>query len=176
MARDIEDFLRRAAERRQQKAGGGAPTPPPKEKPRQPVQRRPIEPRAAEPVEAKIVEPRPVQKRRPVKTSIRSGSVADHVQSHLDTSSIAEHAEQLGDRIANVYEQADTRVHEHLDHNLSKLDDRPTVTGQAAPAIFGANSSNLAGELREVLSNPKTIGRAILIAEILKRPDFDRWE
>ena len=182
MARDIEEFLRKAAERRQQQKGG-APQRPPQQTPQQPSRRQPPrreEPMIIEAVEADIVEARPA--RRPVqsppkqprkKSSIRKQSVADHVQSHIDTSSIAEHASSLGERISSVHEQVDARIHERLDHDLTVIDDKPSVTEAPRKKIFGATHADAAAELHQMLQNPKAVGQAILVAEILKRPDFD---
>jgi len=184
MARDIEEFLRRAAERRQQQKGGGAPQPKqPQAQPRQPARRPP----AQQPiiiddaeVQAEIVEARQVRrpieskiKSKPKLSSIRSGSVADHVKSHIDTSGIADHADQLGERITSVHDEVESRIHSRLDHDISVIDDKPTVTDDASPAIFGAASTDKAKSLRTLLSDPTSVGQAIVIAEILKRPDFD---
>ena len=179
MARDIEEFLRKAAERRQKQKGGGAPQQQPRrqETPqRQPPRRQvPREPVIIDEVE--IVEPRPVQPKkrpRPKKpATIRSGSVADHVKSHINTSDIASHAEQLGDRISTVHDQVESRIQQRLDRDLTTLDDTPTVTDDPPPAIFGARSSSATEKLREMLSNPKSVAQAILVAEILKRPNMD---
>lgn len=181
MARDIEEFLRKAAERRLQQKGGGPQKrhpqqPPPSPSPAQPPQ----DPYVIEAVEAEVVEAPPVRqttqpptKKPPRKSSIRSQSVADHVESHIDTSQIAQHAAELGSNIANVREKVDARIHQRLDSDLSKLDDRPTVTDDPTPAIFGARNTSAADELHRLLQNPKSVGQAILIAEILKRPEFD---
>ncbi len=173
MARDIEEFLRKAAERRQQQKGG-APQQPPRRQP-QPAQK----PMIIDAVEADIVEARPARRPAPrppkkprKKSSIRTQSVGDHVQSHIDTSAIAEHASSLGERISSVHDQTDIRVHQRLDHDLTAIDDKPSVTEAPRPAILGARNSNAADELRQLLGNPKSIGQAILIAEILKRPDI----
>ena len=193
MARDIEEFLRRAAERRQQQKGGGAPQQrqpeaPPQSKPEPPPQRQtlaeplrqqtPERPMVVEDVE--IVENRPVRskigsqiKTRSKLTSIRSGSVSDHVKSHINTSQIAEHAAQLGERISGVHDEVESRIHGRLDSDLSVIDDTPTVTDDESPKIFGAATDSKAVALRAMLSNPTSVGQAILVAEILKRPDFD---
>jgi hypothetical protein len=185
MARDIEEFLRRAAERRQQQKAGGAAQPqqPQQPQPRQPPRQMPPQkPMVIEDVE--IVESKPA--RRPIESkikskikanpnlsSIRSGSVADHVKSHIDTSKIAEHAEHLGDRIAGVHEEVESRISSRLDRDISVIDDKPTVTDDAPAAIFGAASKDKALALRALLSNPTAVGQAIVMAEILKRPDFE---
>jgi len=171
MARDIEEFLRRAAERRQQQKGGGQPKPPPRQQPpqqpRKPVQQRPVEPEIVEAVPVSRPRPKP-----PRKTSIRSQSVADHVKSHIDTSSIASHAEQLGDRIADVHERVQSNIHQNLDHDITVLDDKASVTDSLPSEIFGAPNDDFAEELRQMLRNQKMVGKAIILAEILKRPQF----
>ncbi len=192
MARDIEEFLRRAAERRQQQKGGGQPKPPSRQQPpqqtRKPIrQQRPLEPTIVEPtiveptiveptiVSAEIVEAVPSSRRRatpPQKTSLREQSVADHVRSHIDTSRIASHAEQLGDRIADIKDRVETNVHRRLDHDITALDDKSSITDTLPSDIFGKPTDQFAEELRQMLRDQRTVGKAIILAEILKRPDF----
>ena len=176
MARDIEEFLRRAAERRQQQKQGGAPKPPPPRKPpprQQPLQRQPP------PVEAEIVEDVPVARRRqkpksekPKKKALREQRVAKHVRDHIDVSDVSARADTLGDRIAGVHDKVESAVHQHLDHDLTELDDTQSVTELPSPKIFGAKSDAFAEELRQMLKNPKMVGKAIILADILKRPEF----
>lgn len=173
MARDIEEFLRRAAERRQQQKNQGQKAPPAR-----PV-RRPLPE-----IEVEIVEPRAdkaPRRKQNVRPSIaekqkdfRHQSVAEHVQQHLDTSKIAQHADNLGDRIASVHDKVDQAVHRRLDHNVSKIDDRPTITDDPRPGVVGGEEiSPIAVELLQMLSQPKSIRQAILLSEILKRPEWD---
>ena len=172
MARDIEEFLRRAAERRQQQKGG---------QPAKPA--RPIEE-----VKVEIVTPRLVQQpaKRPevvrptvvpkVKTSqsdFRNESVSDHVQTHLDNRSIGQHAENLGQRISSVHDQVDQQIHQRLDHDISQIDDLPTITDDTPSEVTGVQAAPVATELLTMLSNPRSIQQAILMAEILNRPDWD---
>lgn len=185
MARDIEEFLRKAAERRQQKSGGG----------KSPDSRRPAarpqspspQPRRLQPevVEAEVVRAQPMnpraksQKPKPArvkpapKRNLREESVAEHVRNHIDTSSIATHAEQLGDRIANVHDQVDASIHQRLDHDLTAIDDTPSVTDSLSAAAMEDTGASMAEQLRKMLKNPKTVGHAILLSEVLRRPDFD---
>ncbi len=174
MARDIEEFLRRAAERRQQQKNQG----------QQPPQPRPVRQPIPE-IEVEIVEPKLVNSPPRIKPNVRptvgqpsqdlrKESVAEHVKKHLDTSRIAQHAEHLGDRIANVHDQVDQAIHRRLDHDVSKIDDLPTITDDVRPGVVGGNKVNpLAAELLHMLSNPQSIQQAILMSEILKRPDWD---
>ena len=193
MARDIEEFLRRAAERRkQQKQGGGAPKQPPQRQPPQrqqprqqtPPQRKPPQRqqprRQPPPIEAEIVDPVPVYRRRQQpktrppqkKKPLREQSVAEHVRTHIDVSDVSARADTLGDRIENVHDQVEATIHQHLDHDLTELDDTQSITELPPPKIFGAKSDAFAQELRDMLANPKQVGKAIILAEILKRPEF----
>lgn len=180
MARDIEEFLRKAAERRKQQAGGGGNKPAQPQPPRQqpaPQQRAPQQPPRQKPrvVEAEVVQasrrPAPAQPPRKI-SNLRNESVADHVKSHINTSSIASHAEQLGDRISSVHDEVDARIHRSLDRDLTEIDDTPSVTDAPRPAIFGKRSTLAADEIRKMLSDPRSVGQAILVSEILKRPNF----
>ncbi|MDA7887613.1 hypothetical protein N9B12_00990 [bacterium] len=187
MARDIEEFLRKAAERRQQQKSG-AGKPPESRRPASRPQSRPPEPRRLEPqvVEAEVVRAKPLtsrvktrkQQRAPgakpaPKRNLRDQSVAEHVRSHIDTSSIATHAENLGDRIASVHDKVDASIHRRLDHDLTEIDDTPSVTDNLSAAAMEASGVPMSEQLRRMLQNPKTVGHAILLAEVLKRPDFD---
>jgi len=194
MARDIEEFLRKAAERRQQKGGGGKA--PQSLRPASRPQSRPVEPPRVEPprvepqvVEAEIVRAKPQasrltggnQQRSPgvkaapvaPKRSLREEGVAEHVRNRIDTSGIAAHAENLGDRIASVHGQVDAGIHQRLDHDLTEIDDSPSVTDGLSAAAMKDSGVPMAEQLRRMLKNPKTVGRAILLAEVLRRPDFD---
>lgn len=176
MAKDIEDFLRRAAERRRQQQDKQVPqqtrpTPPrPAPRPVPPQPTRDAPPRRLQPVEAIIVDDVEIIDEV---IDLRDQSVQDHVKSHINTSDIAEHAKALGSRISGVAKQVETRVHQHLDHDISKVDDRETITDDQPKAIFGAKNNPVAAKLRKMLSNPQDVGNAIFLAEILKRPDWD---
>ena len=186
MARDIEEFLRRAAERRkQQKQGGGAKPPPRQQQPRQqpPRQRQQTPKRQPQrrppPVEAEIVDDIPASRRRqkpktkkPKKKTLQEQRVARHVRENIDVSDVSARADTLGDRIADVHDQVESAIHKHLDHDLTALDDTQSITELPPPAIFGAKSDEFAEELREMLRNPQMVGKAIILAEILKRPEF----
>ena len=186
MARDIEEFLRRAAERRnKQKQGGGAKPPSRQQPPRQqpprqqtPRQRQPPR-RQPPPVEAEIVDAVPVSRRRqnpkpkqPKKKSLREQRVAKHVRGSIDVSDVSARADTLGDRIADVHDQVESAVHKRLDHDLTAIDDTQSITELPPPKIFGAKSDAFAEELREMLKNPQMVGKAIILADILKRPEF----
>ena len=174
MARDIEEFLRKAAERRKQQSGGGAPTPqqpkprPPlaQQPPRQPPPQRPRPAsRPAAPIEPVIVLDQAdiVEKPR----------LAPNFKSSIDTSSISEHADALGQGVRNAAQRVDDNISRHLDHNVGKIDDTDTITDDPSAKIVGAKNMTVVTDLRKLLSSKKSVGQAIILAEILKRPDFD---
>jgi hypothetical protein len=157
MARDIEEFLRKAAERRNKKAEQSAPqpvahttpsisNPPPRPQPQPPRPQR----------SQMVVAPEEVE-------IIRSESVAKHVERHLNTSEIARHVEQLGD----VIEQADERMEAHIHKAFD-----PNGTPGAEEAARQSPAKLAGAELLHILRSPKTIRHAIIIAEIMKRPEF----
>ena len=186
MARDIEEFLRRAAERRKQQKQGGAKPPqqrqPPAQRQQPPRQRLQQTPRQRQPppVEAEIVEDvTPVSRRRQnpkpqqlKKKPVREQRVAKHVRDSIDVTDVSARANKLGRRIEGVSDRVNSTVKQHLDHDITKLDDEQSITELPSPKIFGADSDAFAQELREMLQNPRSVGKAIILAEILKRPEF----
>lgn len=184
MARDIEEFLRKAAERRKQQAqqqGGAAPPPaappPPAPPPPPPPQRMAPPPRVQPPPPA----PRPVEVRdssnrlasqtRPLSEPVdpevlrRGETVAEHVQRQINTSQISDHARKLGADVGQTDERLEQRLHEKFDHSVGTLGSRKSVTTEELLPSSGQ-------DLLELLTNPRSIRQAILLSEILKRPEF----
>lgn len=187
MARDIEEFLRKAAERRRQQQAekqGGAAAPstgrqgsPSQEQPwkPQPPRARPVTPEIIEVVEVvddDIVEAQPVTPRRPVKPNLREQSVGTHVQSHIDTSKIARHAEELGSLRAQMTDDVD-EVKEKFDRDAKKFVSRHSTRDNTDSDIVGQNVSAIATDLIDMLRDPRSIRQAVLVSEILRRPNFD---
>ena len=182
MARDIEEFLRKAAERRKQQ-GGGAPKPKPQQ-PRAPQARPP----QAQPPQARRPPPaQPPPRRRPPpppapvepvivldkSDMIERPRLSPNLKSSIDTSSISEHADALGKGVRSAAQRVDDNVNRYLDHNVGTLDDTDTVTDDPSPKIVGAKNMTMVTELRALLASKKSVGQAIILSEILKRPDFD---
>lgn len=191
MAGDIEAFLKMAAERRRKamEAEGNAtpqpaqppqahspspspsgyrsqpptarPAPPPprqqpsyNQRPQQPIQRQPAR-RPAPPVrnlqtnvyqtndDVELVEAQPIDDFYDVES--KSPLAHDLVSSEVSSEDIASHAEHLDDHWGN-----------------SLTDDKKAKA-----------KKNIAADLLKMLSTPDSITKAIVINEILKRPDFD---
>jgi hypothetical protein len=145
---EIEEFLRRAAQPRQP-AGGQT-----REKPRAEAAAK-TAPAAEEPAQSPV-------------------TVVEHVRKHLDTSDFQRRTQQLGDEVAQADDKIDARVHEVFEHQLSQFDWRtPQELAAAGAAPTPAVATSAAG-LLPLLADPQSLRQAILLAEILERPEH-RW-
>lgn len=172
MPRDIEEFLKMAAKRRQQqKKQGGRPATP-----------------AAGGAQQRATPPPPRQTARPATDDeivIIGGSVApapdpynqsvaEHVRSHIDTSDLVQHARELGGEVALADDKLDARLHDTFDHKVGSLKTDLSRSIQSTTTTTTAKVvAPIANDLLEMLSNPESIRQAILISEVLKRPNFD---
>lgn len=184
MARDIEEFLRKAAERRNQQQRQGQQPPQPKP-PQPPVQRsqpirnrlRPaenIEPEIIEDIEVVDYSDRRSRQFKQSKSAKQQSSRPSSRSSNRLTSQTS-HSSKLGEKVSQVSDRFDRNVHQHLDHEISKVDSRLKASGRDSSGSEGKKpkSSPMAEGLRRMLAKPETMGQAILAAEILKRPNFD---
>ena len=187
LASEIEDFVRKAAQRR---AGGGAqPGQQPQAgqvpragQPQQMAPRRPAPPpmvaRSAPevPVEVELLEP-----------VVEVESVAEHVRGHVGRHTGDETLGKVASRhISSRVELADdkleARVRDVFDHELGSL--RSTLGESALGAEVredetpedrsGSLPSTAAAGLVAMFAEPGNIRQAILINEILQRPEH-RW-
>lgn len=170
MADEIEEFIRRAAERRKQQ---GQRKPPPKAPP------PPVRPPAAPPTIAN--KPRtplastlfgpPV-----VEAEIVSAQVVDevsaHVASHLSTQQFTERASHLGEETALADDRLEAHLHQKFDHQLGTL----TRSTMSAPATVtsGPAPTLSPSAVVEMLRSPQQIRNAIILSEVLARPDH-QW-
>lgn len=190
MARDIEEFLRKAAERRAAQQKGQRPagqTPPPAPSASAPVPpaRRPV---PGEEVIDLAGEPNPFP---------TGQTVAEHVR-HIDSgaSEISQHARQLGREVGETGQKAQQRVQQNLDHEVGQLTGgqqgkgkgkgKPKLNRQssqqaAVPQLQQTNQLppaaippviNSVG-LGQWLRTPQNIRQAIIVSELLKRPEWD---
>lgn len=179
MARDIEEFLRKAAQKRnrqQQQRRQPAQPPPRQQQQRQVKRTAPVD--DVEVVEdIEVVAPRRTLVQRDTPTArqqqLRKQSVSEHVQQHINTQDIAEHTSHLGERIQYADDRIAARIKQHLDHDVSKLDDLPTVQDDVVASVKQDQASQMAQDLLEMFRNPDSVRQAILVSEILNRPSFD---
>ena len=180
MARDIEEFLKMAAQRRQQQRqkssrGNAAPTtnkPPPADASRRvsTTSRPPLNQQTeADPIVVLGSKDRVSTQPNPYDQSI-----SEYVQSHMDTTDVTEQAEQLGDEVALADDKMDARLQSTFDHQIGSLKSAASDSAFATTTTATAQRiSPIADELLDMLSSPKSIRQAILLNEILQRPKFD---
>jgi hypothetical protein len=158
---EIEEFLKRANRKREEKA------------------RRKQQP--------KVAKPAPPAPPKPARRLVDGGSegqqfefgtnrsVADHVQQHLNTGQFAERAATLVDEdIAKDDASREAHRKQVFDHKLGSLSDTSTGSVKTAAAAQVAASDIGAIPVGALLSNPDSIRQAIILNEILTRPE-QRW-
>lgn len=176
VAQEIEEFLKRAAQQRE----GGKPAevqvmrPEPIATDRGP---RSAGQQAKGPPRQKPLEPAAVD--RAVEVLPSRGDIAESVKQHLGGDRLGRHAEQLGDEIRDGDEEVQQRLHKTFDHQVGHLGAQPSKTPtrysttRAAP-LAASTGGKATAELIELLLDPQGIRTAILVSEILKRPEH-RW-
>jgi hypothetical protein len=173
MARDIEEFLRRAAERRKQAQQGGSSKPqrPParRQPPKQPPPRLTI-------TEDDVIKPRNKPLPSSQRPSIGKESVSAHVNRYLDVSDIVQHVDQLGDVIENADERMEAHLDEVFDHDVGKLSSKKQDSVTDKRPKSRTEENDVAKGILKMLQSPKTVRQAIMVAEVLKRPNFDDEE
>lgn len=166
---EIAEFLRRASQRsaeaQSRRAGPGgqrarpaevrSPSPPPP-------------PRREEPVDAVLVE--------------ADGGVAQHVRDTMGKSQFRPLSPQVEGEVAQADEKLESHLHQVFDHQLGGLSNisgetttASTVVEASAPGdristVPGAAASDLAA----LFANAETVRQAVLVQEILQRPE-QRW-
>jgi hypothetical protein len=148
----IDEFLRRAAQRR-----GG-----------QPAAETP------QPVEVVAEEDAPV-----------GGRVGQQVQKYMDTSDFRRRSEELGGEVAQSDQQFTQQVGQAFSGQVGRLASRPGEAAQPVDAIEAEaagpeylsrptlDALPVAGSgLAELLGSPENIAQAVIMSEILRRPDF----
>ena len=193
MARDIEEFLRRAAERRKQNQGqptapppvadSPKPDPPPKQRlanesnaTQQPGQLDPYRelPRSREAGQensAPRAKAPPIASPPPKQRKPKRKSIADHVREDIVVSDVTENSLKLGAEVGLADEKLEARLAK-FDHSIGGLEGMASIQGDRVKTE-GPVKSHIAVGLLELFKQPQTIRQSILISEILKRPDFD---
>jgi hypothetical protein len=157
---EVGEFLRRA---QQQRTAGQAQAAP--QRLAEPIRPQPA-PVVAEvvPVEVEVVEEQRL-----------GGGVAAHVEQRIAS-------RRLRERAKGEVEQADeamaSHLHQAFDHKLGQLAGLTTTqTATTTPATTTRNVSHSTARVAELLSqlrNPATVGNAIIVSEVLRRPE-ERW-
>ena len=149
----IDEFLRRAAQRR-----GG----------------QPAAATAPQPAEAVAEEDVPV-----------GGRVGQQVQTYMDTSEFRRRGEELGGDIAQADQQFTQQVGQAFSGKVGRLASRPGETAQplevasaepSGPEYLARPTLDALPEagsgLAEFLGSPENIAQAVIMSEILRRPEL----
>lgn len=152
---ELNEFLRRAGEKR---AGGGPPPAAPRPPASRPSPRRPK--RAEAPLEAQVVEER-LERR--------------HIKSSINTASFDQRAQSLTN-LAKKEEQLEQQIEQKFSHKLGTLAGESElvaakVAAEASPATPAVAA---AAHLLELLASPQGVRDAVVLGEILSRPEH-RW-
>jgi hypothetical protein len=106
--------------------------------------------------------------------------VAEHVQKHIDAgaSEISQQTRKLGERVGQAGKKVRERVQQKFDHEVGNLVEsqaksESTQTKKAAarpgtPALVIAPRT-----IAELLRSPQALRQSIIVAELLKRPEWD---
>ena len=148
VADEIEDFMHRAAQRK-------------------PIQIKrqtaaALSPVVAEPVRAEVVVERLVGKQ---------------VKTHFNEQKFSKREANLGKEVAQTGSELNQRLHQVFDHNVGNLEDAPDTAGGSSsnkPPEVAAGTSLFTSGLFDLLSNPNSLRQAIVLNEVLRRPE-DRW-
>ena len=167
-ADEIDDFLRRAAGQRTPQAAGQRTA-----QAAQPARVAAAGAAAPKPVVAEVVAVAPV-----------GGQVTEHVQKYIDTEQFTRRGAQLGEEVvAEVDREIDQHLRQVFDHSVSRL---AAVPGEAAtpPVAFEPLElseasaieipATFATGLTDLLTSAESIRQAIVLNEILHRPE-ERW-
>jgi hypothetical protein len=157
LASEVDEFLRRAADRSRSKGTRRAAE----------AMKSDAKP-AAKPLAAKVVKERAV-----------GGQVTAHVNQYLDEQEFKRRTEQLGSEVAHIDTEIEQHLHKTFDHTIGNL---AGVRGEAAVAPVAIESSEFAAAdlavadtgIYTLLSDPDSIRDAIILNEILRRPE-ERW-
>jgi hypothetical protein len=167
LADEIGEFLRRAAQKRG--AGAGQPQAQ-QQRPQQqrPQQQRPQQQRPApKPVQVEVIEP----ERPPVGEGLKQRVAQD-----VDTTKFKTQAAGLGRVAAQSEAKTKERLRKKFDRKLGQLERKRSAVEEAASPEDGTlfiPATGAAG-LAALLSEPQALRQAVVLHEILKRPE-DRW-
>jgi hypothetical protein len=170
MRAEIEEFLQRAGQR---------PAP---GRPQAPGQPGPLRPGVAPPRPA-----RPARAQEPVELELEvmpeEESVPAHVRQHVSAREFGHLASGVGERLSQVDERVDQRLHEVFDHRVGRLGEvpgesaRPALPEEAETPDDRITSlpATAAAGLAAILASPVGLRQAVLLNEIFQRPEH-RWE
>jgi hypothetical protein len=108
---------------------------------------------------------------------VSSTDVVRHVQSHLDTREFDDRAGHLGEATRESEQRLERQVERRFQGTVAPTSVRQasdSVSAVAPASELGPKAANVAGQLVSMLQNPAQMRNAILLSEILQRPEH-RW-
>jgi hypothetical protein len=177
MKDEVEDFLRRVAQMRAQaeaQAKGQQQRPPPPKSPPPKPPRLPVPagPTRLVPARQETAPLQPVQAEVVEAELAESGDrVGRQVAADLrGTEQIAEHVRHLGEEVDASDDKLEAHLHQVFDHQLGRLKKSTLEAGAAAykepPPEFSL------GQIMRLLRSADSIRDAIVMSEILRRPEW----
>ena len=166
MSKDIEEFLRLAAERRRkaQERNNQANRPREQPAPRQQTPRQ--QPARRQPEPDIIIEAEAVREPEPA-------TLVPKVKSTIDTSRVTNRSSHLGENVKQESAKAQQHISDVFDHKVGRLAQKKIESPprKSTPHRGAASPRNL----KQILSTADGARQAILLAEILRRPE-ERWD
>jgi hypothetical protein len=183
----VDDFLRRVNERAREVTGEPqkpAAQPAPRQRPSDeivvlldeaPPQRlREARAPTLQPAAQQSPQRQPRRERQPKGQRGKGKSVAEHVAERVGSSTrqMREEVSHLGERVIQADKQFDVQLEQKFGHRLGSLSDRTAENARKDSATPKAVTP--AAQIAALLASPDGIRQAIVLNEILRRPD-DRW-
>ena len=135
-------------------------------------QRKPPPAPAPEPIVAEIVRPRRL-----------SDSGSRHLETSVDADEqrFGQHTSHLGEEVGQADDEMEDHIHAAFDHRLGGLSDTSVGVDvpdadvhDQTPGSSEDKTPSLAAELAATFRDPQSIRQAIILSEILSRPEH-RW-
>lgn len=145
----LEDKLRQEVEQFLRQVQGDEPKPPQQKKP-------------AVVVQQKLTIPRPEPQHQP-----RRKSIETLVSEDMSTADVTQHLSQLGLEISHADEKMAAHLHEKFQHQLGAFQ-----TSQQPTETQRRQGNEVAAEIAKLMRSPQGVRQAILVSEILRRPEF----
>jgi hypothetical protein len=167
MSDEIDEFIRRAAERRKQGQGQRKTQQRPAQSAPSPVARERTRPRMLQPevLDAEIVSAEVVP------------DIATSVSQHLDT-----RTSHFGEEPGLADDRVEARLHQTFDHKLGQLTQSGPIVAQQttvrsatdnAAEVTTSPANEALGFLINALRTPQNLRQAVILGEILTRPEHD---
>lgn len=188
---EIEDFLRKVAQKRQQLAQEQQRLQQQQTQQRQPARPSPP-PVAGRPVEPRRIPPPSLSKTPSLRSvmdapivdaeilddedeDVSSADVVRHVAQHLSSREFDERAQHLGEATRRSERRLEDQVQQHFQAGSKAASVRQSADSVSAVAPTAQTfEPEASSSLLQMLQNPANIRNAVLLSEILQRPE-ERW-